>query len=205
MPLRIFPEDDRVLDLLADMAGQVSESTRCCSELLGCEEDRVEEILTEARGLDARTADLYFSAMTTSRSSYVLPIPRSDVYVLSGWLARACDSLLLAAEAMSEPSMRRQSKHTAEQLNTIGRMAGLSQRAMHNLSGLKGLDEYWYDMFRLRKQADRTFERHRLDLLDRHKPTVALQRTIMVEHLHSAATALSQVATEVGRIVVAET
>lgn len=205
MPLRIFPEDDRILDLLADMAGQVNESARCCSELLGADEDRVAEALEEARGVDTRTADLYFSAMTTSRSSYVLPIPRSDVYILSGWLSRACESLLLAAEAMAEPAMRRQSKHTTEQLNTIGRMANLSVRAMHNLSDLEGLDEYWFDMYRLRKQADRTFEMHRLDLLDKHKPAVALKRTIMVEHLHNSTRALSQLATEVGRIVVAET
>lgn len=205
MPLRIFPEDDRVLDLLAEIAGQVNESARCCSELLGSHDSEVEEVLTEARALDTHTADLYFAAMTTSRSSYVLPIPRADVYVLSGWLARACESLLQAAEAMAEPAMRRQSKHTTEQLNTIGRMANLSVRAMHNLSDLEGLDDYWFNMFRLRKQADRTYEMHRLDLLDKHKPAVALKRTILVEHLHNCTRALSQVATEVGRIVVAET
>ncbi|KAA9394147.1 hypothetical protein FCK90_08490 [Kocuria coralli] len=205
MPFRIFPEDDRVLDLLAEMAGQVNESARCCSELLGAEDGHIEEVLAEARSIDSRSADLYFSAMTTSRSSYVLPIPRSDVYVLSGWLARACESLLLAAEAMAEPTTRRQAKRTAEQLNTIGRMANLSVRAMHGLSDLTGLDEYWYDMLRLRKQADRTFELHRLDLLDKHKPAVALRLTIMVEHLHNCTRAMSQLATEVGRIVVSET
>lgn len=205
MPFRIFPEDDRVLDLLAEMAGQVNETARCCSELMGAEDDRVDEILVEARELDSRTADLYFTAMTTARSSYVLPIPRSDVYILSGWLSQGCESLLLAAESMSEPAMRRQSKHTTEQLNTIGRMANMSVRAMRNLSKLEGLDEYWFDMYRLRKQADRTFERHRLNLLDMHKPAVALKRTIMVEHLHNSTRAMSQLATEVGRIVVAET
>ncbi|MDO4255236.1 MAG: hypothetical protein Q4C81_08875 [Kocuria sp.] len=205
MALRIFPEDDRILDLLANMAGQVNEAARCCSELLGAADDHVEKSLEEARRVDARAADLYFSAMTTSRSSYVLPIPRDDVYILSGWLARACESLLLAAETMAEPAMRRQSKHAMEQLNTIGRMANLSGPAMYNLSTLEGLDDYWFDMYRLRKQADQTFETHRLDLLDQHKPAVALKRTIMVEHLHNSTRALSQLATEVGRIVVAET
>lgn len=205
MALRIFPEDDRILNLLAHMAAQVNESARCCSELLNADDHHVEHCLAEARDVDSRATDLYFSIMTTSRSSYVLPIPRADVYILSGWLARASESLLLAAETMAAPAMRRQSKHATEQLNTIGRMANLSVPAMHNLSTLEGLDDYWFDMYRLRKQADRTFELHRLDLLEHHKPATALKRTIMVEHLHNSTRALSQLATEIGRIVVAET
>lgn len=205
MRLRIFPEDDGVLQVLEQLAEQVQEGVRCCSELLAAEDSRVPELRELAEVIDTRVADLHFGIMTTARTTFVLPLPRSDLYVLSGHLARAAEHLVLAAQTLASSDLRgRQSTFTTEQLATISRMASLSRPAMLNLASLDGLDEYWFDMHRLRKQTDRTHERHRQELFGSLPPAEASQHLMISDQLQRAGHVMAQLAHEVGRITVSE-
>lgn len=203
MALRIFPEDERVLDLLAEMSGQVTEAVRHLSELLGSPES-TGAALEAIRECEARSTDLYFSVMTTVRSTFVIPLPRQDVYVLGHWLNRAAEELLGVAEAHVAFALTRPPSYATDQLAVILRMSELTTRAMRNLGSLEGLDDYWYEMLRLGKQAERLHEAHLAHLLEHHKALQALRRERAVERFVGAARALKQVSTEVGRIVVAE-
>lgn len=205
MRLRIFPEDDGVLQDLVQLAEQVQEGVRCCSELLAAQHERVFELRELAEAIDTRVTDLHFGILTTARTTYVLPLPRSDLYALSDHLARAAEHLVLAAESLASSELRgHQSTYTTEQLATVSRMASLSRPAMANLSSLDGLDEYWYDLHRLRKQSDRTHERHRLELFERLPPAEAFQHLMIADQLYDSARAMAQLAHEVGRITVSE-
>jgi len=203
MALRIFPEDDKVLDLLADMSGQITEAVRLLSELLGTPGPS-RDILEAIRECEARTSDLYFSVMTTARSTFVLPVPRQDVYVLGYWLNKAAEELLAVAEAHVAYELTRAPAHATDQLAVIVRMSGLTTRAMRNLSTLDGLDDYWYEMLRLGKQSERIHQLHMAHILEHHKAIPAMKRQLAVERFVGAARALVRVSTEVGRIVVAE-
>jgi hypothetical protein len=75
---------------------------------------------------------------------------------------------------------------------------------MRNLSSLEGLDDYWYEMLRLAKQAERIHQLHMAHLLEHHKPLQVMRRQRAVDRFVGAARALGRVSTEVGRIVVAE-
>lgn len=205
MRLRIFPEDDGVLQILVQLADQVQEGVRCCSELLAAQHGQVPELRELAGAIDTRVADLHFGILTTARTTYVLPLPRSDLYALSSHLARASEHLVLAAESLASSELRgRQSGCTTEQLATVSRMASLSRPAMANLSSLDGLDEYWYDLHRLRKQSDRTHERHRQELFERLSPAEAFQHLMIADQLYDSARAMARLAHEVGRITVSE-
>ncbi|GGG60998.1 hypothetical protein GCM10011374_24920 [Kocuria dechangensis] len=203
MALRIFPEDDKVLDLLADMSGQITEAVRLLSELLGTPGPST-DTLEAIRECEARTSDLYFSVMTTARSTFVLPVPRQDVYVLGHWLNKAAEELLAVAEAHVAYDLDRAPTHATDQLAVIVRMSGLTTRAMRNLSSLDGLDDYWYEMLRLGKQSERIHQLHMAHILEHHKAIPAMKRQQAVERFVGAARALVRVSTEVGRIVVAE-
>jgi hypothetical protein len=203
MALRIFPEDDKVLDLLADMSGQITEAVRLLSELLGTPGPST-DVLEAIRECEARTSDLYFSVMTTARSTFVLPVPRQDVYVLGYWLNKAAEELLAVAEAHVAYELTRAPAHATDQLAVIVRMSGLTTRAMRNLSTLDGLDDYWYEMLRLGKQSERIHQLHMAHILEHHKAIPAMKRQLAVERFVGAARALVRVSTEVGRIVVAE-
>ena len=203
MALRIFPEDELVLDLLADMSGQVTESARLLSELLGSPSADT-ATLDAVRACEARSTDLYFSVMTTVRSTFVIPLPRQDVYILGQWLNKAAEELLALAEAHVAYGLGRPPSYATDQLGVISRMSHLTTRAMRNLGDLEGLDDYWYEMLRLGKQAERIYQLHMVHLLEHHKPLQALRRERAVQRFVEAARALVRVSTEVGRIVVAE-
>ena len=143
MALRVFPEDSGVLHTLAQLSDQVQEAVRCCSELLPAEDDHVDELRNQATGIGTRTADLHFGAMTSARTTYALPLPRSDIYILSGHLAEASEHLQLCVEALAtDPHRLSHGTQTTEQLSSISRMASLSRTAMLRLQSLEGLDEY---------------------------------------------------------------
>ena len=203
MALRIFPEDEQVLDLLADMSGQVTEAVRFLSELLGSP-DTAPSALEGLRACETRSTDLYFAVMTTVRSTFVIPVPRQDVYVLGHWLNKAAEELLAVAEAHVANGLSRPPSYATDQLGVIVRMSELTTRAMRNLSSLEGLDDYWYEMLRLGKQAERINQMHMAHLLENHKPIQVMRRQGVVDRFLAAARALGQVSTEVGRIVVAE-
>lgn len=203
MALRIFPQDERVLDLLAEMSEQVTEAVRLLSELLGSPGSAA-ATLDAVRECEARSTDLYFSVMTTARSTFVLPLPRQDVYILGQWLNRAAEELLGLAEAYVSYQLSHPPSYATDQLGVISRMSQLTTRAMHNLASLEGLDDYWYEMLKLGKQAERIHHLHMVHVLETYKAGQAMRRERAVERFVSAARALVQVSAEVGRIVVAE-
>lgn len=205
MALRVFPEDSGVLHTLAQLADQVQESVRCCSELLGTEAERVPELRALAETIGTRTADLHFGAMTVARTTYALPLPRSDIYILSSHLAQAAEHLLLAAEALAVDAHRAaHDTQTTDQLASIGRMASLSRSAMLRLSSLQGLDEYWFDMHRLRKQTERTYLVHRQRLFRELETAEAFESLQIADQLREAARSMTDLSHEVGRISISE-
>lgn len=204
MAFRIFPEDERVTDLLVQMAQCVLTAVEQLSEHLG-QIDKVWELpITDLLDTEDRCTNLYFSLMTTTRSSYVVPIPRQDVYVLGHWLLRAVQCLVACAELHRQYKVERPSSHATEQLAVIQHMAHMTLKAMGRLTSLDELDDYWFEMIRLTRQAERTQRSYRASLLDEFKAGQAIRRMDTAQQLFDAAQALGQVSSEVGRILVAE-
>ncbi|GAA2513622.1 MAG: hypothetical protein Q4C90_11805 [Kocuria sp.] len=204
MAFRIFPEDERVTDLLVQMAQCVLTAVEQLSEHLG-QIDKVWELpITDLLDTEDRCTNLYFSLMTTTRSSYVVPIPRQDVYVLGHWLLRAVQCLVACAELHRQYKVERPSSHATEQLAVIQHMAHMTLKAMGRLTSLEELDDYWFEMIRLTRQAERTQRSYRASLLDEFKAGQAIRRMDTAQQLFDAAQALGQVSSEVGRILVAE-
>lgn len=75
MAFRIFPEDERVTDLLVQMSRCVVTAVEQLSEHVGQVDKVWEQPLTDLLETEDRCTNLYFSLMTTTRSSYVVPIP----------------------------------------------------------------------------------------------------------------------------------
>lgn len=204
MAFRIFPEDERVTDLLVQMAQCVLTAVEQLSEHLG-QIDKVWELpITDLLDTEDRCTNLYFSLMTTTRSSYVVPIPRQDVYVLGHWLLRAVQSLVACAEFHRQYKVERPSSHATEQLAVIQHMAHMTLKAMGRLASLEELDDYWFEMIRLTRQSECTQRTYRASLLDEYKAAQAIRRMDTAQQLFDAAQALGQVSAEVGRILVAE-
>ncbi|RKQ33649.1 hypothetical protein [Kocuria tytonis] len=204
MAFRIFPEDERITDLLVQMSQCVSTVVEQLSEHIGQADNVWEQPLGDLLETEDRCTNLYFSLMTTTRSSYVVPIPRQDVYVLGHWLLKAVQSLVACAEFHRQYRVERPSPHATDQLAVIQHMAHMTTKAMGRLASLDELDDYWFEMMRLTRQTERTQRAYRADLLENHKAAQAIRRMDTAQQLFDAAAALGQVSAEVGRILVTE-
>lgn len=204
MAFRIFPEDERVVELLVKMSGCVTASVDLLAEHIAAADERAEETMRGLLDSEDECSSLYFSLMTTARSSYVVPIPRQDLYILGRWVLRCVQALTACAETQKLYGLDRPASHAAEQLAVIRLMSELTTKAMGRLATLDELDDYWFEMIRLSRQAERAQRGYRAHLLERHKATHALRRIDAADRLLDAARALADVAAEVGRILVAE-
>lgn len=204
MAFRIFPEDERVTELLVQMSQCVGTAVDQLAEHIGQIDKTWQRPITDLLDTEDRCTNLYFSLMTTTRSSYVVPIPRQDVYILGQWLLRAVQCLVASAETHQLYQLERPTSHATEELAVIQHMSLMTTKAMGRLTSLNELDDYWFEMIRLTRQAERTHRVHRASLLDQFKTAQAIRRMDAARQLFDAARALGQVSAEVGRILVAE-
>ena len=112
--------------------------------------------------------------------------------------------LVACAELHRQYKVERPSSQATEQLAVIQHMAHMTCKAMGRLTSMDELDDYWFEMMRLTRQAERTQRAYRARLMEDYKAAQAIRRMDTAQQLFDAAQALGQVSSEVGRILVAE-
>jgi uncharacterized protein Yka (UPF0111/DUF47 family) len=202
--LRLFPQQTAGLELLARMAGQLVLGVRSMSGILGASADEYDALAEELHEHEAAATDLHFALLTTMRSSFINPLPREDLYALSRLLSEAIEKLDGAGELIALYRLGKLSRRAAEQLEVIGRQAELTADAMTLLGSPRKLEEYWIEILRLAKRAERTHRAWCAELLRDHKPTTYARHRDVANQLVDVTKDLRRVATHVGSILVRE-
>lgn len=204
MKLRLFPQENAGLELLSRMGTQLIRGAGTLSEVLGAEPGEYERLAEELHQLEAETTDLHFALMTQMRTSFINPLPREDLYELSLILMSAMENLDSAAEIILLYRLGVISPRAAEQLEVIGRQAELTAAAMRRLSSLEDLEEYWIDMLRLARRAERTHRIWVSELLNDHKPLIYARHRDLADQLAATAGQLRRCSNTVAGILVRE-
>jgi uncharacterized protein len=202
--LRLFPQENATLDLLSQMAQELRHGVSVLSELLGAPVEEFERLADELHQRGSNATDLQFALMTRMRTSFINPLPREDLYDLACLLNDAMEALDSVADLISLHELDRLSGRAAEQLEVIGRQAELTTGAMLRLNSFDELEEYWLEMLRLSRQAERTHRIWNRELLRDHKPVVYIKHRDVAEQLVGVAKCLRRVSTFVGNILVKE-
>lgn len=202
--LRLFPQENAGLHLLSDMAAQLNLGVQTLSEILGAATEEFDRLAEQMHQHEARSTDLHFALMTSMRTSFINPLPREDMYALSRYLNEAMEKLDGAAELIALYGLDRLSRRATEQLEVIGRQAELTVSAMARLDSLDELEDYWLDVLRLAKRAERTHRIYVSELLRDHKPTSYARNRDVANQLVEVTKDMRRVATHVGSIIVKE-
>lgn len=202
--LRLFPQENAGLDLLSQMASQVTHGVQTLSEILGASTDDFERLAEEMHQHEAKSTDLHYALMTSMRTSFINPLPREDMYALSRYLNEAMEKLDGAAELIALYRLDRLSMRATEQLEVIGRQAELTVQAMQQLGELDDLEDYWLEVLRLAKRAERTHRIYVFELLNDHKAIAYARRRDVANQLVDVTKEMRRVATHVGSIIVKE-
>lgn len=204
MKLRLFPQEPAGLNLLAQLASQIVLATGTLSEILGAPASENARLVEDMHNHEAKSAELHFALLTHMRTSFVNPLPREDMYALSRYLNEAMEKLDAAADMVSLYKLDRLPKRAADQLEIISRQAELTVDAMRRLDNLDDLEDYWIEVLRLSKRAERSHRVWVADMLNEMKSARYARTRDIAEQLVDVTRDLRKVATQVGSIIVKE-
>ncbi len=204
MRLRLFPQESAGLDLLSQMARQIVLATGTLSEILGAGSGEHGRLVEDMHNHEAKSAELHFALLTHMRTSFVNPLPREDMYTLSRFLNEAMEKLDAAAELVALYKLERLPRRAAEQLEIISRQAEITVVAMQRLNNLDDLEDYWIEILRLAKRAERTHRVWVADMLKDMKSAQYARHRDIADQLVDVSKDMRRIATQVGSIIVRE-
>lgn len=204
MKLRLFPQEPAGLNLLAQLAGQIALATGTLSEILGAPASENDRLVEDMHNHEAKSAELHFALLTHMRTSFVNPLPREDMYALSRFLNEAMEKLDAAADLVSLYKLDRLPKRAADQLEIISRQAELTVDAMRRLDNLDDLEDYWIEVLRLSKRAERSHRVWVADMLNEMKPARYARNRDIADQLVGVTRDMRRIAVQVGSIIVKE-
>jgi uncharacterized protein Yka (UPF0111/DUF47 family) len=202
--LRLFPQEPAGLHLLSQMAHQIVLATATMAEIMGVPAAEHGKLVEDRHNHEAKSAELHFALLTHMRTSFVNPLPREDMYALSRYLNEAIEKLDAAAELVALYKLERLSKRAADQLEVIGRQAELTVDAMLRLNNLDELEDYWIEILRLAKRAERTHRVWVADMLAEMKWAQYSRNRDIANQLVEVTKDMRRIATQVGSIIVKE-
>ncbi len=186
------------------MARQIALAVATLSEILGAPAAEHSRLVDDMHNHEAKSAELHFALLTHMRTSFVNPLPREDMYTLSRFLNEAMEKLDAAAELVALYKLDRLPRRAAEQLEIISRQAELTVTAMQQLNNLDDLEDYWIEILRLAKRAEKTHRVWVADMLNEMKSAQYARHRDIANQLVDVTKDMRRIATQVGSIIVKE-
>ncbi|GAB3190257.1 DUF47 domain-containing protein [Nesterenkonia suensis] len=194
----------QAVELLTGIGREVRTGVHLLSQLLGMPPEDRRPLREELIGLEGTAMDLHFNLLTHIRSVFLTPLPREDIYALSRLLNRTLEHVVAAGDLIIARENLVLPRQSSDQLETMGRQVDLTIDALARLDDFDHLEEYWIQIQRLTKQANRTHREWLTSSDSAFQPNIALQQAQIATAMLQAVESLRKVSTTAGSIIVRE-
>jgi uncharacterized protein len=191
-------------ELLIAITGELRSGLGLLAQLLGTPAGELASHREKLLGLEGRAMDLHFNLMTHIRSVFLTPLPRQDIFAISQQLNRTMEHVVAAGDLILRRRSLELPTEAAEMLESLTRQAELTSEAMGRLEDFDHLEEYWMQLQRLSKQANRRHRDWVTSTDSAFQPNIAQQQAQLADQILAAVHSLRQVAAICGSIIVRE-
>lgn len=151
--MRLIPKDEKFFDLFADLAVRLSKSTELLA-LLFAEPHRIPELVAKIKDVEHEADDLTRGVIERIDRSFVTPLDREDIHLLTSKLDNVVD-LVDGTARRAEMFHIREAREPARQLaDVLVRAAAEIQAAVGKLKKPKLLQAHTDEIKRLEEQGD---------------------------------------------------
>ncbi|WP_150461112.1 DUF47 domain-containing protein [Nesterenkonia ebinurensis] len=190
--------------LLTDIAREVRAGVNMLAQLLGTPAGERATHREELLGLEGRVMDLHFNLMTHIRSVFLTPLPRQDIYAISQQLNRTMEHVVAAGDLILRRKSLQLPAEAADLIEALARQVELTDAAMSRLDDFDHLENYWAQLQRLSKQANRTHRDWVISTDSAFQPNIAQQQAQLADQILAAVHSQRKVAVICGSIIVRE-
>jgi len=203
--LKLTPRDTVFFDLLTESAQHLVVGANLLRDLIPAERSARKAIFQRINEAEHQADEVTHSIMRRLNQTFVTPFDRDDIYMLASGLDDCIDFMEEAADLIVLYKVGELPPRVTDQVEVLQRAAELTAAAMPRLRGMKGLAEYWVEIYRLENQADKSYRKLLVQLFEDASDVIQLMKLReVVERLENAADAFERVANIVETIALKE-
>jgi predicted phosphate transport protein (TIGR00153 family) len=205
--IRLRPSENAFYDFFSQAADNLVKGADILGELSLPQPDH-QSISDRLRDIEHASDEITHALMRKLNSTFVTPFDREDIYQLGGLLDDVMDHMEAAGNLIylyglsNLPALPREMH---ELIETLGRAAQLTAKAMPRLQGLKDLEPYWIEANRIENEGDHAYRMLLVRLFSgEYDALTVLKLKEVADELEEAADAFEHVANTVETIAVKE-
>lgn len=199
-----FSTDARGPQLLTEMAEQLKVAVTRLVQMLGVEPHEHEQLSETIGKAESQSADLFYALMTHMRSAFVTTLPREDMYRIARSIYECTENVVATADMVRITATKYLPRQATEQLEILTRQVDLTIGAMSRLDDFNYLEDYWLQILRMCKRADRAHRAWIADLSAEYKPNTYIRQWDIANYLGGAVSDMRALATHIGVVLVKE-
>lgn len=186
------------------MAQQLKTAVDYLAQMLGVDPREYEELVATVTKAEATSAELFYALMTHMRSAFVTTLPREDLYRIARSVNDCTEKVSAAADMVRITKARHLPTQAHEQLEILSRQVDLTVSAMGRLDDFNHLEDYWVQILRMSKRADRAHRAWIADLSGDYKPNTYVRQWDIANYLGDAVEDMRALASHIGVVLVKE-
>ncbi|PFG40268.1 hypothetical protein ATJ97_2793 [Georgenia soli] len=205
MRFRLTPQDGAFFDLLATSAGHLVRGADLLVRMLGADRTQRVQLAEKLHQVEHDADESTRDFLSRLNQTFVTPFDRDDMHALANGIDDCMDAIDEAGDLMVLYKVGVLPTGVADLVAVLRRCAELTAEAMPRLRSMTDLREYWVEVDRLERRADRAYRRLVADLFDHEEdPITIIKVKGVLDALEEAADAFERLANGVEAIALKE-